>query len=191
MAERRGPKRSEAVRRAILQATAAEVAAHGYDGLRIEAIAARAGAGKQTVYRWWPSKGAIIAECIAEGVIPSLSYAPADTGDLAVDLTRWVDEALTLIADDANHGLMRGMLAAALDSPATAPAAMAGPEVDVRERLRAGQHAGQLARDADTDTLSNAIIGCLVLRILQPAAYDPGEALRIVGTLLPESRRAR
>ena len=53
-------RRSERARRAILDAALALCRARGYDGTAIEAIAADAGVGKQTIYRWWPSKGAVI-----------------------------------------------------------------------------------------------------------------------------------
>jgi len=61
---RSGPVRSEAARQAILEATARLLVERGYDHLTMEGIAATAGVGKQTVYRWWPSKGAVIAECL-------------------------------------------------------------------------------------------------------------------------------
>ena len=79
--------RSDTSRRAILAAAFELVGEVGYAKLRIEGIAARAGVGKQTIYRWWPSKGAVLFDAFlalaedAEGV-PALP----DTGDLAADL---------------------------------------------------------------------------------------------------------
>ncbi len=64
---RSGPVRSEAARLAILDAAVALFAERGYDHLTIEGIARRAGVGKQTIYRWWSSKGDVIAEAILEG----------------------------------------------------------------------------------------------------------------------------
>ena len=52
----RGRPRSETARKAVLRAALRLVAAHGYRALTIEGIAAAAGVGKQTIYRWWPSK---------------------------------------------------------------------------------------------------------------------------------------
>ena len=53
-------RRNEASRRAILAAAFELVQEVGYAKLSIEGIAARAGVGKQTIYRWWPSKGAVL-----------------------------------------------------------------------------------------------------------------------------------
>ncbi|GAB3885912.1 hypothetical protein GCM10027612_22110 [Microbispora bryophytorum subsp. camponoti] len=53
-------RRSETSRRAILTAAFELVGEVGYAKLSIEGIAARAGVGKQTIYRWWPSKGAVL-----------------------------------------------------------------------------------------------------------------------------------
>ncbi|MGO7983441.1 helix-turn-helix domain-containing protein, partial [Rhizobium johnstonii] len=70
MAEhRRGPVRSEVARMAILEATARQFEARGYDQLTMEGIAAEAKVGKQTIYRWWPSKSALVADCLIAGLL--------------------------------------------------------------------------------------------------------------------------
>ncbi|ORB81012.1 TetR/AcrR family transcriptional regulator, partial [Mycobacterium timonense] len=48
-------RRSEKSRTAIVTATRELLLERGFDGLTIEAVAARAGVGKQTIYRWWPA----------------------------------------------------------------------------------------------------------------------------------------
>lgn len=55
-------RRSDRSRRAILDAALTLVGEVGYNKLTIEAIAARAGVGKQTIYRWWPSKAAVLLD---------------------------------------------------------------------------------------------------------------------------------
>ncbi|XVU26282.1 TetR/AcrR family transcriptional regulator C-terminal ligand-binding domain-containing protein [Actinoplanes sp. CA-054009] len=86
---RRGRTRSEPTRRAILAATRDELAAHGYDKLSIDRIAAAAGAGKQTVYRWYPSKSSLIADCLLETEVLDGPSVPHTT-DIRADLRTWL-----------------------------------------------------------------------------------------------------
>ena len=49
-------RRSEKSRMAIFKATREILLDRGFDGLTIEAVASRAGVGKNTIYRWWSSR---------------------------------------------------------------------------------------------------------------------------------------
>ncbi len=63
-----GRPRDEGVRRNILTATQALVLEKGYAAVTTTEIAARAGAGKQTIYRWWPGKGALVLDAFSSWV---------------------------------------------------------------------------------------------------------------------------
>jgi AcrR family transcriptional regulator len=67
-AEKRRPgrPRSELSRTAILDVAYWQVMERGYDKVTADSIAKAAGAGKQTLYRWWPSKAAVILDALAE-----------------------------------------------------------------------------------------------------------------------------
>ncbi|MEU6947535.1 TetR/AcrR family transcriptional regulator [Streptomyces sp. NPDC046316] len=86
-------RRSERSRRAIYEAALALVSETGYARTTIEGIAARAGVGKQTIYRWWPSKAAVLLEAFLdlaaqanEALGGDADSEIPDTGDLAADL---------------------------------------------------------------------------------------------------------
>lgn len=86
-------RRSERSRRAIYDAALDLVTEVGYPKTTIEGIAARAGVGKQTIYRWWSSKAEVLMEAFldlseqaAREAGPEPAYAIPDTGDLAADL---------------------------------------------------------------------------------------------------------
>jgi AcrR family transcriptional regulator len=89
--ERRGVGRPRSAKshQAILDATLEVVAEEGIQGASIEAIAARAGVGKTTIYRRWSSKEELILDAVrelnAEREIP-------DTGDVRQDLISWMDD---------------------------------------------------------------------------------------------------
>jgi AcrR family transcriptional regulator len=81
-----GRRRNEAARRAILDAALALLATGG--PLSVERLAATAGVGKQTIYRWWPTKAAVVLEAMnyaAQRRIPN-----ADTGSLTGDLEQFL-----------------------------------------------------------------------------------------------------
>jgi AcrR family transcriptional regulator len=60
------------------------LAADGYAAVTIEGLAAEAGVSKQTIYRWWPSKAAILGEALLEGELPAFDLPVTD--DLRADL---------------------------------------------------------------------------------------------------------
>lgn len=76
-------RRSASSKQSILLATVELVAEYGYSRLTMEGVAARAGVGKATLYRWWRSKGELVGEALSQylevGEIP-------DTGDTRRDL---------------------------------------------------------------------------------------------------------
>ena len=59
---RQGPRRSEASRAAILDATREALAASGWRKFSVDSVARRAHASKQTIYRWWPASGNMCLE---------------------------------------------------------------------------------------------------------------------------------
>jgi AcrR family transcriptional regulator len=91
---RPGRKRSEESRRAILTAAVDLFAERGYPAVSIEGIAAKAGCGKQTIYRWWPAKGDVLLEAMAEKA--DLHVSVADHGSYRADLRRFLDDSVKL-----------------------------------------------------------------------------------------------
>lgn len=187
MADKAAPdsaRRSERSRRAILDAALELIGELGYPRLTIEAIAARAGVGKQTIYRWWPSKAAVLLDAFsAQGEAPEempeeageeagegAEPALPDTGDLEADLKL----VLRTAVDEMN--------APAYDLPARALTAegLVNPEFGAHfvdrlleprlrlfaERLRAAQDAGQIARNVDPRVAVELVCGPLTHRWL-------------------------
>jgi AcrR family transcriptional regulator len=93
-AGRPGRKRSEESRMAILAASFELLGEVGYAGLTIEGIAARAGCGKQTIYRWWPSKADVLLDAMA--VKSELYVTTADHGSYGQDLRAFLEDAYRL-----------------------------------------------------------------------------------------------
>jgi AcrR family transcriptional regulator len=89
-----GRKRSQESRLAILSAAMELVAEVGFGSLTIEGIAARAGTGKQTVYRWWPSKADVLLDALATQA--DLRIPIPDAGSYAADLHEFLTATFEL-----------------------------------------------------------------------------------------------
>jgi AcrR family transcriptional regulator len=113
---RAGRKRSEESRQAILTAAAELVGEVGYAGLSIEGIAARSGTGKQTIYRWWPSKADVLLEALA--VKADLHIPIPDEGSYEADLRAFLTATFTLGRRAQIVEVLRALMAEAQISPA-------------------------------------------------------------------------
>ncbi|OPG05793.1 TetR/AcrR family transcriptional regulator [Microbispora sp. GKU 823] len=188
-------RRSERSRQAILTATRELVSEVGYAKLSIEAIAARAGVGKQTIYRWWPSKGAVVLDAFLalseDG--PERSMALPDTGDLEADLKTVMRTTVAEFADPAFEGPVRALNTEIINDPALAAqyrAKLAGPVDEAKKaRLRSAQRAGQLAADADLDLALELLYAPLYQRwLLRSGPLTPEYADALVEHFLAAMR---
>ncbi|MFF0308917.1 TetR/AcrR family transcriptional regulator [Streptosporangium sp. NPDC004379] len=166
-------RRSEGSRRAILTAAFDLVQEVGYTKLSIEGIAARAGVGKQTIYRWWPSKGAVLFDAflmLSERPDDGEAALP-DTGDLEVDLKAVLRATVGELNDPRYDEPMRALNTEITHDPALAALyaeRLDGPMRELKkQRLRSAQRAGQLADDLDLDVAVDMLWGPLLNRWLQ------------------------
>lgn len=183
---RRGAPRSEAARVAILAATADLFAERGYDNLSIEGIAARAGVGKQTVYRWWSGKSALIADCLLEGMLLPDRLVVPDTGDLRADIGSWLRDVLSIVDSEEGQGVFRSLIAAATESEEVGRRlrqSLADPRL-FNSRLRDAQAAGDLRPDLPIGDVAEAVIGAVTFRALARTPADPDFADRLVDLVL-------
>ena len=167
--ERKAPtsaRRSRPTRQAILTAALDLAAEVGYRGLSIEGIAARAGAGKQTIYRWWPSKGAVLFDALlalAEGDGGDGDAELPDTGDLAGDLKLVLAATVDELNNPRYSEPMRALTVEILENAELAATYRERLEQPVREmkkrRLRAAVAAGQLDDGTDLDLAVDLIWG--------------------------------
>ncbi|MCB5907140.1 TetR/AcrR family transcriptional regulator [Streptomyces pinistramenti] len=145
-------RRSERSRRAIFDAALALVGEVGYTRLTVEGIAARAGVGKQTIYRWWPSKAAVLLDAFTDGVDDYGAGLP-DTGDLEADLKHVLRATADEFNDPAFQAPYRALAAAGAgdeELSRTYVSRLLEPGIAVYvNRLRAAQEAGQMDPDAD------------------------------------------
>src|SRR3954467_3254022 len=160
-------RRSERARRAILDSAMRLCRDRGYEGTTIEAIAAEAGVGKQTIYRWWPSKGAVVLEALNEQADATLAFP--DTGDVVADLRTQMGDVAKILAG-VGAGPFAGLIGAAQSDPALTESVLEtiiNPRgAACRKRLEAAQRDGQLRTDADLEEVIELLYGPLYYRLL-------------------------
>ncbi|MEV4350567.1 TetR/AcrR family transcriptional regulator [Actinoplanes sp. NPDC049596] len=83
---------------AILRATYELLGETGYQGLRVDAVAARAQASKATLYRHWPTKAELVSDAVR--VCKAVDKPLPDTGTLRGDLEAWFCDMATMISSD-------------------------------------------------------------------------------------------
>jgi AcrR family transcriptional regulator len=181
-------RRSEASRRAILDSTLQLCAEIGYRRLTIEAIAARAGVSKKTIYRWWPSKGAVVLEAL-DGAATKVAEHH-DTGDLAADLHAQLTAVIGLLTPP-NTSPAVGLIAEALHDDELAHdlrERLIRPRIDeFKARMRRAQQVGQLAADADLDVALDLVYGPIYHRLVYHLGMPTPDQL---DTLLAHALRA-
>ncbi len=186
-----GRPRSEEAHRAILDATLDLLVELGYSGLTVEGIAQRAGVGKATIYRRWPSKLPLVIE--AFGQLPGLEES--DTGDLATDLEQMLRSYLR-----AFHGTPLGAVVPSLAGElphnpelmelfAPLVKARRQPLIHALERAVARR---EIPADTDLDLAADLIFGPISVRIFfTQAKLGPRSVRPIVEMALDGVRSAR
>ena len=186
-AGRRGVVRSESARSAILAATSALIERIGYDRMTIEGIATEAGVGKQTIYRWWPSKSAVVAECLLEGVLLPETFAPHDTGDITADLTEWLQRIYAFLRVPAHEMMLRSLISASVEQPEVGDRLSqrlgASPEV-LTERLRIALDTGQLKPGTSVRVVCDMFVGTVISHLLMRSVPTAREAREFVQLIL-------
>ncbi|MFZ0300312.1 MAG: TetR/AcrR family transcriptional regulator [Candidatus Sulfotelmatobacter sp.] len=162
-----GRPRSEQARLAILRSTLKLLGKNGFSELTIEAVAAHAGVGKATVYRWWSKKAALIADAFASSTTRKLHFP--DTGSVRTDMSQQMRQLIKVFCG------RRGRIVSAI---------LGGGQSDrdlitaFRERflwprrkeayatLRRGILRGELRNDVDMDLILDSLYGPIYMRFL-------------------------
>ena len=107
--------RTARVRAVVLEATVAELIEHGYAGLTVEGVAARAGVNRTTLYRRWGGRDALIVDAV-EAFAAAEAKVP-DSGDIEEDLRLWARSILATLTGPVSGALVRAVFGGAGDSP--------------------------------------------------------------------------
>lgn len=153
-----GRKRDHTRDPEILDAALEVLSEIGYDGMTIDMVAARAKAGKATVYRRWASKAELVIDAVAcmKKVDLDQSHLP-DTGTLRGDLVAMI-KPHSIEDGEKKLRIMGGLMSMLSRAPELAEAANAAivePRAAInRVFMQRAIERGEIAADCDIDALS-------------------------------------
>jgi AcrR family transcriptional regulator len=163
----RGRPRSEKAHRAILSAVIELLPDHGLKGLTIEAVAARAGVGKTTIYRRWGTKNELILEAIEQLRPPG---PPPDTGSLVGDLDALVALQRQRLEASQLPRIMPRVLGESLEEPGLHAEIVERAVNPIRQILeeivRRAIERGELREDLDVTTMVDVLHAAPIYKLL-------------------------
>ncbi|WP_280402376.1 TetR/AcrR family transcriptional regulator [Nocardia carnea] len=167
-ATRRGRGRRPAadVRAEVLTAAGRILLQDGVRAVTFDRVAKEAGSSKTTLYKWWPSPGALAAEAFFTQSAQALEFA--DSGDLRADLIAQLTSFVRLMTG-TGHPITELIGAAQLDSDLARAWSenYALPRRELaRLRLQTAQQQGQLREDADLHVIVDQLWGACYHRLL-------------------------
>jgi AcrR family transcriptional regulator len=159
-------RRSESARQAILHAADDLLVELGFSGVTVEGIAARAGVGKQTIYRWWRSKVDVLLDCLVEDTASELTLP--DTGKIDDDLRLWLRQVAKFLTRSDTGQVLRALIGEAQHDGAMAATFRSRFVLVSRERDRSllarGVDRGELPLDLDLDSALDRLLGPVYYR---------------------------
>lgn len=135
----------------------------------MEGIAAAAGVGKQTIYRWWSSKAAVVLEALLE--VARDTILEPDTGSLRKDLEGFLSATFVAVSSDSGVGpILRALMAHAQLDPDFAKG-FYQHFISIRRQvlmtlLQRAQNRGELPKGAPLELVTDILFGVLWYRLL-------------------------
>jgi AcrR family transcriptional regulator len=162
-----GRPRSEKARKAVIQSTLALLNRVGFNELRVEAVASRAGVGKATIYRWWPNKAELVIDSFVWAVEEELRFPSAGPvlESIHEQMRRWA-----VIFRSPLGQIVATVIGAGQSDPEILQAFRAHwvepRRIEARRLLRLAMENGEVRDDLDPDTVLDLLYGPLYVRLL-------------------------
>lgn len=187
-----GRPRDEDVGPALLAAARRLVVEHGYEAVTTRMIAEAAGAGKQTLYRRWPSKAELVLDAFLAHAVADVDEASRDEGPIGPALAGFI--ARTFAALAISGAGVRGLMASAQHDAAFRGlfrTRFVEPRREaLRRLLRAGIARGDLPAGADVEAAVLLVFGAVWYRLLLDEDIGAPQAERLAAVAL-DGLRAR
>lgn len=190
----RGRPRNAEYDTSIIEATLALLAEEGVPGLSMDALAARAGVGKATIYRRWPTKDALIVDALAH--LTEEPVQVSSTGTVRDDLVELAESVRRKGADSLASRIMPRLFAAGHNEELHRlyyERVIRPRRERVAEVLRRGVDTGELRADLNIEQTIDLLAGPIVYRTLVCSRHDVqlsrGYVQMLVDTVLDGVRK--
>jgi AcrR family transcriptional regulator len=186
----RGRPRDTDTDERILRATLEGLATVGYQALSVDEVAAKAGVAKTTIYRRWPTKEELVANCLQER---ARRESPPPTGDWRDDIRRWVAGLINHVNTPEGKA-WNSVLAASYNNPNLGVSFTRQDDfvVPLSDALREGVARGELRADLDVDLATDMLAAVVIFRtFLLREPVDEALADSIVDLVLNDASSER
>ena len=164
---RAGRPRDENVHRAILEAARDLISDEGYASFAIEGVAARAGVAKQSIYRRWSSKGALLVDLYMDGLERPV---PMTGSGLANDLLAVVLQTTKRVQDPAYANILKSVMVEAQNDPDMRKLVLqriVQPRRDAAKTvINQAIESGELPRTTDPEMIVDFVFGAIWFNLL-------------------------
>jgi AcrR family transcriptional regulator len=166
----RGRRPADEVRAEILEAAGVLLFDEGMASFTIDKVAARSGASKMTIYKWWPSKGALALDGYFQRVEQQLQFP--DSGDVETDLRAQLHAFLAVIEDSPAGSVIAELIGQSQSDPDLKAAFLQRYSAPRRAlavaTMETAKQRGQLRADLDPETVVDQLWGACYHRLLIP-----------------------
>jgi AcrR family transcriptional regulator len=185
-----GARRNPASAEAILDAAEAVLLETGHAGFSIEAVARRARAGKPTIYRWWPSKAALLLDVYQR----QKRFGYPDTGNIHDDIVAFLTGLLANWRDTASGSIFRSIVAEAQSDEGAGKALAAyaaGRRADTGKMIERAKARGEVADDVDPAVVADLLSSFAWSHLLTGRLDADERELRAVAAAILDGIRAK
>jgi AcrR family transcriptional regulator len=181
--------RVERSRQAILDATLQLLAQDGDVGsLTVEAVAARSGVAKTTIYRRWRDKWELALDAVMIDMLPRLDE-PVDVGDTRKELLTFINSVVKMLATPPYGQAMQALVSQIATDPDLARVyreqVVEPRQAELTPVIKRGIARGDLRPDTDVRLIHELLVGPIFYRLLfSGAPLDRNLGRRIVDAIL-------
>ncbi|MGA8524322.1 MAG: TetR/AcrR family transcriptional regulator [Candidatus Dormiibacterota bacterium] len=183
---RSGRPRSERAHQAILTAARELLIEKGFAAMRLEHVAARAGVGKATIYRRWPSKEALAQDLLSHLAAPHIEVA--DSGNTRDEMLAAVINPMRAVTESDFGPVIRALLSQIASNPSIGDpfraSVVEARRAEIAKVIERGIARGDLRADADPGVATELLVGPVYFRLMFGGVLDLDFAKRIVDNVL-------